>query len=168
MKIWTTDRYAQAVCIHADKMDGETKTEVCDEEVDAVINHIASLDLTTGQAPQHLPPGMTPARFQYVTLRLLQQRSGDLFASLEDVFQMEWSQYSKEDFDLLRRNESEHVIEDKTVKLVYDSTRQAAHVKENRVSVSPNTMRVISTESNAACSDRTEPLIGLSVSVRAA
>ncbi len=80
---------------------GEEFEQVRDEEIDAVSNLLQNLDLTTQVSPRNptqYPEGMSAERFHYVTLRLLQQQSGNLFASLDAAFTHEWSTFEEADF----------------------------------------------------------------------
>ena len=124
----------------------EAKLAVDDEEVEIVTEFLLGLDLTTGAAqpnrPQN-PEGISAERYQFVIQRLLLQQSGNLFASVNDAFAHEWSEFSREDFDALQRDARDHdyVVSDLTLKDIYNKTRKAAQSSQNRLSNSTTPMR---------------------------
>ena len=124
----------------------EAKLAVKDEEIEIVTEFLLRLDLTTDSAQPNRPrnpEGMTAERYHFVTQRLLLQQTGNLFASVDDAFFHEWSEFKREDFVSLLRDAEKHkqVVSDLTLKEIYNKTREAAKSKQNAVSHSKSLMR---------------------------
>eukprot|EP00523_Entomoneis_sp_CCMP467_P006247 CAMPEP_0168729618 /NCGR_PEP_ID=MMETSP0724-20121128/6301_1 /TAXON_ID=265536 /ORGANISM="Amphiprora sp., Strain CCMP467" /LENGTH=128 /DNA_ID=CAMNT_0008776517 /DNA_START=55 /DNA_END=437 /DNA_ORIENTATION=- len=121
---------------------GEEKFEhIPDEEIDAVTTLLRNLDVRTAAAPQY-PPGMSAERYYFVSLRIMQQQSGNLFVPVDAVFSHEWQSFGEEDFSSLMRDFSfEKSWDDATVKDIYRRTREAAMDQLCTVSTSQASMR---------------------------
>ena len=132
---------------------------VTDEEIDAVERHLASLDLRVqreGSETQiHFPNGMDAQRFQFVLWRTMQQKSGNLFACVDEAFSHEWVDFGKADFDALRRSRQTHhsLISHDTVKNIYETIWKAATNEENGISNSPNTMKIAGVNHARLCAE---------------
>jgi hypothetical protein len=134
----------------------EAKLAVKDEEIETVTQFLLGLDLTSDYAQPNqprIPEGMTPDRFHFVSLRLLLQQGGNLFASADDAFSNEWSDYSKEDFNALLRDAEEHdqLVSDSILKEIYSKTREAAKSKHTLVSESKALMRAGGSQAARLC-----------------
>ena len=128
------------------KVNWEDRFAVGDAEIETVRQHLSVLDLRqqpNENAAQLFPPeGMSVDRFHFVTLRLLQQSEGQLFASVDEAFLHEWVEFGKTDFDALLRNKDTHrsLLTDETVKSIYEATFDAATNEKTCLSNSPNPM----------------------------
>ena len=121
---------------------GEEKFEtIQDEEIEAVTALLRDLDMSAASAPRY-PVGMSPERYYFVSFRIMQQQSGNLFASVDAVFSHEWQAFGEEDFSLLMRDCSfEKTWDDGVVQDIYKRTREAAIDPSSLVSDSQAVMR---------------------------
>lgn len=88
---------------------------VTDEEIDAVQQYLKSLDLRVqpqgSSGTEILSPnnnGMDSCRFQFVLLRMMQQKTGNLLASVDEAFAHQWVKFGRTDFEALRRDRQTH------------------------------------------------------------
>ena len=85
---------------------------------------------------------MSPERYYFVSLRIMQQQSGNFYAPVDTVFSHEWQAIGEEDFALLMRDCSfeKKPWENDIVQDIYKRTRDAAIDQSTSVSDSQAAM----------------------------
>jgi hypothetical protein len=92
-----------------DQGDSGNFAPIASAEIATVLGWLQNLNLQPGtvlypNTNNHTNTNMTPERLQYITIRLLQQQCGYLYASVNTTIYHEWVPYSADDFTSLMRD----------------------------------------------------------------